>query len=240
MIIKKIHQDFPVYVIENWHSIVGEDFKTFVEIVKKNKEKNQIPGGASFWVMDDEDGRFAALYDKFYTMVNKEFGLVATPYNFNICNVYYSNNKDASQVADPHGRVYYHTHKHVNQNGPGAATTVAGVYYVNVPDTQSGFIDFKIEEQLINGEYVNIQKDMGYHIFNLRPLNFMADITETKIKEMSYQPKNGDLVLFPGYLDHRPQKSLVEGDRVAVNFELKTAGHPDDAFALIEEAFLKQ
>lgn len=239
--IKKLHPDFPVYVIENWHNIEGEDFKTFVDIVKKNKEKNLVQGAASFWIMDDEDGRFAELYNKFYTFTNANFGLIATPYNFNICNVYYSNNIDASAVLDPHGRVYYHTHKHIDKrNMPGSATTVVGVYYANVPDDKSGFIDFKLEEQLIEGEFVNIQKEMKYHMISPRPADYMSSIVETRSKEISYQPKNGDLVLFPSYLDHRPQKSLVPGDRVAVNFELKTAGHPDEAFEAIEKFYQNQ
>lgn len=234
---KKLHPDFPVYVIENWHNIEGDDFETFVDIIKKNKEKNSIPGGASFWIMDDYDGRFGDLYTKFYKFVNQNFGLVATPFNFSICNVYYSNDKDASQVLDPHGRIYYHTHKHVNQNQAGAATTVVGVYYTNVPDTQSGFIDFKIEEQFIDGKYINIQNDMSYHIFNAQPPKYMPEVVETRVREISYQPKNGDLVLFPAYLDHRPQKSEVPGHRVAVNFELKTHEHPDQAFKKIEDFY---
>jgi hypothetical protein len=237
---KKLHPDFPVYVIENWHDIRGSEFETFVEIIKRNKEKNQIPGGASFWIMDDEDGRFADLYSKFYGLVNEKFGLVATPFNFNICNVYYSNDKDASRVLDPHGRLYYHTHKHVDQSRPGSATTVAAVYYANVPDNKSGFIDFKLEETLINGEYVNIQKAMEYHIFNGQEPEYMENVVETRAREISYQPKNGDLVLFPSYLDHRPQKSMIPGDRVAVNFELKTEGHPDKAFEKIEAFYQNQ
>jgi hypothetical protein len=237
--IKKLHPDFPVYVIKNWHSIEGEQLDSLIKIILKNKEKHTIPGGASFWLQDDEDGRFKQLYNKFYNFVNTQFGLTATVDNYNICNVYHSNNVEASEVIDSQGRLFYHSHKHVvskNQN----STTVVGVYYATVPDTKSGFIDFKIDEVMTDNGYVSAQSNMEYHQLNREPYIFIEKVRESRSKEISYQPQSGDLVLFPSYLDHRPQRSLVEGHRVAINFELKTGEHPDESFAKIAKVYLNQ
>jgi hypothetical protein len=71
---------------------------------------------------------------------------------------------------------------------------------------------------------------MQYHQFSQRPYKKIEGVKESIIKEISYQPTTGDLVIFPSYLEHRPHKSLKPGHRIAVNFELKTKEHPDEIF----------
>jgi hypothetical protein len=237
---KKLHPDFPVYVINDWNEIKGSDFDTMVDIIIRNKEKYRIPGGASFWIQNDEDGRFKVLYDKFYKLMKDTFGLNATADNYSVCNVYHSTKEEASEVMDSQGRIFYHNHKHVYQNGVGNPTSVVAVYYVNIPDTNSGFIDFRLSTQATDNGEIVIDKDMRYHQLAMRPHPYMVEPVNTLTKEISYQPKNGDLVLFPSYLDHRPHRSLVDGHRVAVNFELKTGEHPDESFAKIEKVYLNQ
>jgi hypothetical protein len=239
--IKKLHSDFPVYVIENWNQIEGEAFNSFVDIILKNKEKYKAPGGASFWLQDDRDGRFNALYDKFATTMQAQFGLIPTADNYNICNVYYSNTEEASETLDSQGQIFYHNHKHVYNNVTHNATTVVGVYYVNVPDKDAGFIDFRtLSATDTHGNEDNISKDMRYTQISKRPHDFMEDIKTTIMREISYQPKNGDLVLFPSYLDHRPLRPVSQGHRVAINFELKTGEHPDESFVKIENFYQNQ
>lgn len=239
--IKKLHKDFPVYVVEDWHQIEGEQFDSMLQIILQNKEKYKAPGGASFWLQDDKDGRFQALYAKFYNLMLQNFGLNATPDNYSICNVYYSNTEEASETLDSQGQIFYHNHKHVYNNVTNNATTVAGVYYVNVPDSDSGFIDFRTLTQIgEDNNKVNISKDMKYTQISKRPHEFMDQVKTTIMEEISYQPKNGDLVLFPSYLDHRPLRPLSAGHRVAINFELKTGQHPDEAFAKIETVYKNQ
>lgn len=226
---KKVNKDFPVYVTNEWNTIDPSNFDNLVEIIKRNKKKHKHPQAASFWLVDDDDGTFKKLYDKFFDFIQKEFNLTPTQDNTRICNVYYNTGNDAIEILDPHGRQYYHTHKHV-VSASGNATTVAGVYYLNVPDTKSGTIDFKIEEELTEEGFVDVATDMRYHQFNARPYKKFEDIKESRIKEITYQPITGDLVVFPSYLDHRPNRSLKPGHRIAINFELKTLEHPKEIF----------
>lgn len=226
---KKVNKEFPVYVLENWHQINPDYLEDLVGIIVRNREKHRIPGGASFWLIDDEDGTFNMLYTKFYQFMVSNFQLTPTTDNYNICNVYYNNGDDAIEAYDSHGRQYYHSHKHVV--GPGGnPTTIAGVYYVNIPDPNSGTIDFRQEAISTPNGFVKIAPELIYHQLNPRPYEKIDGIRTTIVTEMTYQPKNGDLVLFPSYLDHRPHKSLIKGHRVAVNFELKTTEHPDQIF----------
>jgi hypothetical protein len=226
---KKVNKEFPVYAMNNWHSITEEHLEKLVEVVVKNREKHKHPQAASFWLMDDDDGTFKMLYDKFFDFAVSEFKLTPTNDNTRYCNIYYNKGNDAIEVLDPHGRQYYHTHKHV-VSASGNATTIAGVYYLNIPDPDSGWIDFKKEELATENGLVDISKDMQYHQFSQRPYERIEGIRKSIIKEISYQPTTGDLVIFPSYLEHRPHKSLKPGHRIAVNFELKTNEHPDEIF----------
>jgi hypothetical protein len=226
---EKFNKEFPVYALKNWNSISDDHLEKLIEIVIRNREKHKHPQAASFWLMDDDDGTFKILYDKFFNFVTQEFQLTPTDDNTRYCNVYYNKGSDAIEVLDPHGRQYYHTHKHVKGH-LGSSTTIAGVYYLNIPDPDSGWIDFKKEELLTENGLVDISKDMQYHQFSQRPYERIEGIRESIIKEISYQPTTGDLVIFPSYLEHRPHKSLKPGHRIAVNFELKTKEHPDVIF----------
>jgi hypothetical protein len=67
-----------------------------------------------------------------------------------------------------------------------------------------------------------------------RPYEKIDGVRTTVVKEITYQPETGDLVLFPSYLDHRPHKSVKPGHRVAINFELKTQEHADQIFATLK------
>lgn len=226
---QKVNKEFPVYALKNWNSVEPNELEKLIKIITENKKKHKHPQAASFWLMDDHDGSFEILYNKFFNFVTQEFKLTPTPDNTRICNIYYNQGHDAIEVLDPHGRQYYHTHKHVVSSS-GNATTIAGVYYLNVPDTESGTIDFKIEEHMTENGPVNIGSDMKYHQFNKRPYEKIEGIKESRIREITYQPITGDLVIFPSWLEHRPHKSITPGHRIAVNFELKTAEHPDQIF----------
>ncbi len=227
---QKVNKEFPVYALNNWHSVSQEHLEKLIEIIIKNRDKHKHPQAASFWLMDDDDGTFKELYDKFFNFAVQELKLTPTNDNTRYCNIYYNKGNDAIEVLDPHGRQYYHTHKHVVSSS-GNATTIAGVYYLNIPDPDSGWIDFKTEEVVTANGLINIAKEMQYHQFNQRPYERIEGIKESLIKEISYQPATGDLVIFPSYLEHRPHKSLKPGHRIAVNFELKTQEHPDQIFA---------
>jgi hypothetical protein len=227
---KPVHPEFPVYSIKNWHSIDQETFDKMLNIIIKNRDKNKIQGAASWWILDDQDGLFKGLYDKFTGFMLENFDITITPDNIEFCNVYYNSGADAVEVLDPHGLQYYHSHKHVRGH-LGNPTTIAGVYYANIPDPNSGTIDFKKSEiQTPHGAY-EFAKELEYHQMNKRPYEKIEGLRTTIVKEITYQPETGDLVLFPSYLEHRPHKSIKPGHRIAINFELKTKEHPDEIFA---------
>jgi hypothetical protein len=216
--------------MKNWHSIDSETFEQMLETIIKNRDSNKMQGAASWWILNDDHGLFQFLYKKFYNFMIENFDITITPDNMEVCNVYYNSGDDAMEVLDPHGLQYYHAHKHVRGN-LGSPTTIAGVYYANIPDTDSGTIDFKKSEIETPDGLYEFAKDLQYHQMNKRPYEKIKGMRTTIVKEITYQPETGDLVLFPSYLEHRPHKSIKPGHRIAINFELKTKEHPDEIFA---------
>lgn len=231
---KQVNPEFPVYSIKNWHTIDEQTFDKMLRIIIRNRDKNRIQGAASWWILEDEDNMFSDLYNKFYTFISDNFDITVTPDNITICNVYYNSGDDAIEVLDPHGLQYYHSHKHV-VGRLGNPTTIAGVYYANIPDPNSGTIDFRTQHILTPDGAYEFAKDLRYHQMSKRPYEKIDGVRTTVVKEITYQPETGDLVLFPSYLDHRPHKSVKPGHRVAINFELKTQEHADQIFATLKQ-----
>lgn len=225
---KKLHKDFPVYLIENFNTLDEAELNRLIPIIVANKEKHRVRGAASFWLMDDDNVfTFARLYSQFEETLRKYINFTATIDNTRICNVYHSTKDDYVEVIDAQGRPFYHNHKHVVSQF-GNATTIAAVYYMNIPDPNAGPIDFKRDfVEQADGTLYEIDRDLQYTQMNKRPYEPIDDVRTTIMKEISYQPKSGDLVIFPSYLDHRPHVIKSEGHRIAINFELKTMEHPD-------------
>lgn len=237
---KKLHRDFPVYVIENFHTIDEAELNRLIPIVVANKEKHRVPGAASFWLMeDDSQSTFARLYNKFEDTLKQYANFDITTDNTRICNIYHSTKDDYVEVIDSQGRPFYHNHKHVVGHFNNT-TTIAAVYYLNVPDNNAGPIDFKREfVHREDGTFDEIDRDLEYTQLSKRPFEPIDDVRISTMKEISYQPKTGDLVIFPAYLDHRPHVIFTEGHRIAVNFELKTLQHPDDVVKQIDDYIAK-
>jgi hypothetical protein len=226
---KKIHPDFPIYLIENFHTVTAEELPKIIETIIYNQQKHRMQGAASFWLMEDDNQKtFSNLYFKFENTIKNFINFNKAPDNIPYCNVYYSTKTNFVETVDSHGRPFYHNHKHTKTH-MGNYTTLAGVYYMNVPDTQSGDIEFKIEFiENEDGSRYEVAKDIRYNQFSPRPYEKINGTRTTKTIEISYQPKNGDLVLFPSYLDHRPRVTQKDGHRIAVNFELQTKESAED------------
>jgi hypothetical protein len=225
---KKLHKDFPVFLIENFHDVSLEELDRLIPIIVGNKNKYRVQGAASFWLVeDDEFNTFDRLYKKFEDTIKQFVSFTVPQDNTRLCNIYHSTKNDFVEVLDAQGRPFYHNHKHV-EGHLGNITTMSGVYYMNIPEKNAGPIDFKRDfEHMEDGSLKAIDIDLKYSQIKKRPYEPIPDMRITTMKEISYQPKNGDLVLFPSYLDHRPHVIESEGHRVAINFELKTIEHPD-------------
>lgn len=46
----------------------------------------------------------------------------------------------------------------------------------------------------------------------------------------TYYPKNYDLLIFPSYLEHKPNRCYKDGYRISINMELLCNEHPDKLF----------
>jgi hypothetical protein len=224
---KQLNKEFPVFLIENFHEVSPEELERLIPVIVENKKKYRVQGAASFWLTeDDTQGTFSKLYDKFEKTLQTYIPFTVPGDNTRLCNVYHSTKSDYVEVIDAQGRPFYHNHKHVVGHF-GNITTISGVYYMNIPDKNAGPIDFKRDfEHMPDGSVRAIDTDLKYSQMTKRPYQAIDDVRVTTMKEISYQPKNGDLVIFPSYLDHRPHVIQSEGHRVAVNFELKTTEHP--------------
>jgi hypothetical protein len=233
---KKIHPDFPVYLIENFNSVSSEELERIAQVIIENKKKHRIPGAGSFWLIDDDEQKtFGTLYNKFESTLKEKIKFEKTPDSINFCNVYYSTMKDFSDSKDPHGNPWYHNHKHT-RGSLHNHTTLAAVYYMNVPDNESGTIEFKIDYvHQPDGSLYEISKDARYHQLQERPYEPIDGVRVTTSKEISYQPKNGDLVLFPAYLDHRPRRIMKPGHRIAINVEFQTVETSEEIVKRLEE-----
>jgi hypothetical protein len=107
---------------------------------------------------------------------------------------------------------------------------------MNVPDKNSGAIEFKIDVvTLSDGTSYTLGLDPQYHQLNGAPYKKIDGVKTTVRKEISYQPKNGDLVIFPSFLDHRPRRTEIDGDRIAVNFELMTKESAVELFQKLDD-----
>lgn len=234
---KKPYSNFPVYIIENWTHTSKEKIEELIPIIIRNQQANSIPGGASFWLTDDPTGDFGNLYRDFADTLANKIDFHITYDNIAYCNIYYSTDTNFTEILDPHGRVYYHNHKHVQYDKNGSPTTLAGVYYMNVPDENSGSIEFRRMKQLKDdGTYKYLDEDIRYHQMSKEPIFPYGGVKETIMEEFWYQPKNGDLVLFPAFLEHRPNRTLKPGaHRIAVNFELKTKESVFDIIKQLDE-----
>lgn len=92
---------------------------------------------------------------------------------------------------------YNVTHHHPN-------STFSGVYYVKVPKPESKiwFLDPRTQSKMMpierDGEFIEDKPDFWDAVF--------------------FTPREGMLILFPSYLDHRVDANLADEDRISISF----------------------
>lgn len=92
-----------------------------------------------------------------------------------------------------HPNDYNHLHNHIH-------SIVSGCYYVKIPKN-SGNIEFYRSD---GAEYFLPESQSSYNYFN-------------SIKS-EYQPINGGLLLFPGWLKHSVQRNRSNENRISISF----------------------
>ncbi len=134
--------------------------------------------GYNFTLPNNELSYFSEyLYDEFYKICCVIFKNFKLSINNSLALHPYISNK-----YDFRGGIHNHT----------ITSIINAVYYIKIPDKNSGEICFYDEEQnLIYTHY----------------------------------PKEDELIIFPNYLNHMPQRSNFEEYRIAINIEFNVSGN---------------
>lgn len=182
---KKIFPEVPVYLVEDFHIVSEEKKQNYIKVALYNKNKTILPPRTyNFMIMEDETGFYKHLYYKFYCLCKTYLSF--TPLKDNIDRVwaYVSNCKDYASIFHHHAK----------------SCTIVAVYYLNIPDKNSGDIEFMLDDGKI----------------------------------YTYHPNNFDLIVFPDYLMHKPNKSMSDEWRVAINMEIKAEESSRELFSRLE------
>lgn len=73
----------------------------------------------------------------------------------------------------------------------------------------------------------------GVYYLNI-PNNTSIDFSLYE-KQLSYQPKENELIIFPNYLDHKPNRCYGDGYRIAINMEILCNESSDELFSRLKE-----
>ena len=148
-----------------WYNLIVKDHKN---------RKNYRDFGVYNFKLDDNYKNFSDyIYSEFLTYsktLYKEIKLLSE--NKKDCWAYVCNKYESVPVIHNHLRT----------------AIINSVYYLTVPDKQSGSIDFFDDD-----------------------LNIIY----------SHYPKEEELLIFPGYLNHRPNISNSDEYRISINMEIK-------------------
>lgn len=182
---KKIFSKLPVYLLENFHVVSDENKSNYIKVALNNRFKTNLPAQTySYMIFEDQTKFYKHLYYKFYSTCKTYFSFTPLPSNIDSVWAYVSNSNDYASV--------FHDHKNT--------CTINSVYYLNVPDANSGDIEFMLD---------------GGKIYK-------------------YHPNNFDLIIFPDYLMHKPNQSMSDEWRVAINMEIKAEESSEELFSRLE------
>ena len=166
---KKLHKDFPIFLIKNFNPIYFSKDK-IVEKVLENRELFYCEQFSyNFLIKNDYKNFFSNLYKKFYNLCKKNFSFTLSTKSIDACWSYVSDKNNFREVW----------HNHLN------TSTINGVYYLNVPKNDNVTIDFELDNIIF-----------------------------------TYKVNNYDLIIFPNYLNHKPNRCYKNGYRISVNMEI--------------------
>lgn len=132
---KKIIDELPIYLVENFFTLNDVEKKKNIELAIDNKKYIDIfpKSGYNYPLIEDDYNFYALLYKKFYDLCAANFNFTSHKDNKKVCWCYADNvNNSASKF-----------HNHIK------SSTINSVYYLNVPDEDSGHIEFLIDDKLL-------------------------------------------------------------------------------------------
>lgn len=238
--IKTVHTDFPVVVMDNIDFITPEE-KILISQIAEEKRKNfdydSLTTPASATALAVDEALFSDLFDR---IVQAICSITPIHVNHNIVDLYpkyvfvslsYTSTEHGVSIwHDATGERMYHNHKHTPQfNGEYANLTA--IYYMEMPqNTKGGHLDLKQEYMLTpDGKKIDRSRDWRYHKRSFFPDTFYQD-KHTIIQEVvSYLPEQDDILLMPQDLDHRV--APTQEKRLAIVFQMPIK---EDAHTVIE------
>lgn len=132
---KKIIEELPIYLVENFFILDDVEREKNIELAINNKKYINIfpKSGHNYPIIEDDFNFYKSLYKNFYDFCNLNFNFTTCKYNKKVCWCYIDNiNNSVSKF-----------HNHIK------SSSINAVYYLNVPDEESGCIEFLIDDKLL-------------------------------------------------------------------------------------------
>lgn len=230
--ISQVHKDFPVYVISNDDPLSTEEKAIIVDMADESYRAHISKPGfepTSFPISNKSDAPFLNnLYNAFIKKLNDYIPITINNQAFTVIKNYdtiyisYTTKDYTFCKYDCNGRGIYHNHKH-NLSLFGQPVAWSIIYYLYVTNQEGGNIDFRKEiVQYPDGATTNTMEEIVYHKNNAQVKDFMADKVTFIQEAISYQPKQGDIVILPQTIDHRVAHFSDQGKRIALVLQLPT------------------
>jgi len=153
MKLKRLHQDFPIFYCENFRVLTAHELEHTRNHVELYKVIDDTKGGRNFIVsngtktLTDHLGICNELFDQFINCLVDQFDAVIS---------WDQTHPDCWAYCTNRHVEYYVWHNHLK------SSTMHCVYYVNVPNTSGGEIDFEL-----NGEFFSFKPKL--HDFIIMP-----------------------------------------------------------------------
>lgn len=241
--IKKIHTDFPAYVIPQFDPLTEQEKQHAISLVQTNY-KNKIDNDYKPWAFDIFKGDNKELFDFIYdALIQKVSEYI--PFSINsrafetktkhqTIFVSYSTKDHNMAEYDCNGQGLYHNHKH-NRLLFNQPVDVSIIYYLYVSNDEGGNIDFRKETVFYpNGTSEQTIENEEYHKYNHRKKFFMKEKTTFIQEAISYQPAEGDIIILPQTLDHRVGEVTGDGERIALVLQIPTNESGQDILKNLE------
>jgi hypothetical protein len=131
----KIIEELPIYLVEDFFVLDSVEIVKNIDIAIKNEKYKDLftAVGNNYPIIEDDNFFYRSLYQKFYNLCEDRLKFTISKKNKKICWCYIDNIKKSVS----------NFHNHID------SSTINAVYYLNVPDNDSGHIEFLIGDKML-------------------------------------------------------------------------------------------
>ena len=96
------------------------------------------------------------------------------------------------------------------------------------------YVSDKVNFYEVWHNHLNTSTINGVYYLSIPNNNSSIDFSLNE-KKLSYHPKENELIIFPNYLDHSPNRCYGDGYRIAINMEIICNENSDELFNRLDE-----